>query len=99
MNPLYCPKCQGKHTSHGLPVVYMRLEDDYLVEVEADGEIYRFPNHLSNNPSPRRGAVVIPIKCEVCGPVGALNIVQHKGETMVYFNGDKPIQAPGNLLA
>lgn len=85
---LLCPTCGEANLHHGLVRVWSREEDEpvLLTRIAADGTLFMErlePGHRAGNPSARRGAVSIAFNCEMCGEVGDLCIVQHKGQTSV----------------
>ncbi|HEY6194353.1 MAG TPA: hypothetical protein VI504_04860 [Candidatus Eisenbacteria bacterium] len=87
---LHCPRCRKRASLHHTVVTsFDRPEDDQYVmvtSVRGDGGAFqRMENAQVENPSPRRDAVRIAFECEQCGPGLQLNIVQHKGDTYLYW--------------
>lgn len=87
---LQCPKCQGGHMHHVAIDVVSRREDapkhrHYRIDVmnEFDRRPDRFDIDDNGTEHGRRGSVGIEFQCEGCGIVSTLNIVQHKGRTLV----------------
>jgi hypothetical protein len=92
---LCCPRCDfdgGMH--HDSVRIFRRGEDADTTEsinVTRHGIfIKQLPSRLCDNPSSRRGAVVIGFSCENCGGEFGfeLCIVQHKGTTQLEWRGD-----------
>lgn len=88
---LQCPRCKKESFIHHTNITsYERGEDDEQVlvtTVNADGGAFqRMENSRTTNPSLRRNAVTIRFTCEQCGPGLELNVVQHKGETYLYWS-------------
>lgn len=82
---LFCPCCYGGHLHQGAATVFNRMEDDrdaVGVRVDCRGEVSRSD---AVNPSPRRDAVTVDFDCEQCDKLLQLCIVQHKGETFLYW--------------
>lgn len=90
---LKCPKCDQTYLHHGEVAVFDRGEDDPTVTVTRVrfGSVMsaKAQNHRVENPSPRRGGIKIAFECESCDNAGSkqhLNIVQHKGETFLFWD-------------
>lgn len=88
---LACPSC-GYFNLHSRAVhIYNRTEDSEKgLYVRVDGNKTGITTELNGNPSRRRHAISIEFECEHCncygiGPLFKLNIVQHKGTTLVYW--------------
>jgi hypothetical protein len=84
-NLIECPYCGDEHLHHENVEIFDRTEDAEVgrhVIVNASGA------HLSmeGNPSNRRSGVKIRFSCEGCDKKPELFLVQHKGETMLYWN-------------
>lgn len=89
-----CPNC-GSPTLHQETVeVFFRQEDaDDGIAVAVQGKaVWSHDPDLipvavstsqAGNPSPRRDGVAIRFWCEACPATPVLNIIQHKGDTMV----------------
>ena len=92
---LKCPRCDQLYLHRGEVLVFDRNEDDPFVAVTRvkTGMVVsaKAKNHRSGNPSPRRDGVSIVFNCETCDHGGTeqyLNIVQHKGETFIYWDAE-----------
>lgn len=83
---LLCPVCAYSYQHHEEVREFIRIGgEDGLSAVGVPGIAGWVPNE--NNPSSRRGAVVVTFEGE-CGHVWALEIVQHKGETFLFARQD-----------
>jgi hypothetical protein len=86
---LLCPACGSNFLHHAQVNVYERPDGEDRQSFKttvSDGTIeHRKVSEYSHiqNPSPRRDAITINFWCEICGKRSVLNIIQHKGETMV----------------
>jgi hypothetical protein len=93
---LKCPSCGFQYMHQERVEVFDRDEDDDMVRktVVDESGVTRsvVPNDGSGNPSDRRQGLRIFLACEQCnhggagpwvGPRKILNIVQHKGETLI----------------
>jgi hypothetical protein len=96
---LQCPSCGDPTLHHDAVNVYFRQEDaDEGIAVAVDGGAIgsmvkvdaaagQVPVAVSTsqagNPSPRRDGVAIRFWCESCAATPVLNIIQHKGDTIV----------------
>lgn len=79
---LLCPSCSFSYQHHEAVREFVRLGgEDGASMVGVPGIAEWVPNE--NNPSWRRGAVVIDFWGE-CGHCWQLEIVQHKGETFMF---------------
>lgn len=79
---LCCPGCGGNYLHHGAVAIYERDGEDGPTTV-VTSDLGSLADVIRPNPSSRRDAVGILMECEMCGPVGELCIVQHKGQTFV----------------
>jgi ribosomal protein L37AE/L43A len=89
-----CPKCHSVNMNHDKVEVFNRKEDEECVfysSVSQEGLVSRHdnPEDSKNNPSARRHALKIWFSCEECDFRAALNIVQHKGSTLLYWDEEK----------
>ena len=91
---LCCPRCGDGNLHHGRVIVFDRLgEDGERTDVTTvyDGltATHRLASCEVDNPSGRRGGLVIEFSCECCGdrPL-ELRIAQHKGNTFVAWRFD-----------
>lgn len=88
---LLCPECGGEWLHHGALEAFVRGQEDAPTGLHAkvgDGDV--LAEHAASmraNPSSRRDGLLIEFSCENCGfavPY-VLAIVQHKGQTLVYW--------------
>lgn len=92
-NGLECPKCGGPNLHHGDVTVFSRFEDDAattVTTVEGNGDVLvsQMVSTKCANPSLRRDGLRITFDCELCGEIQELCIVQHKGTTFMYWDGE-----------
>lgn len=83
---LECPRCGGNYMHQGNVEVFMRKEDAETGNhalVEADR--VTVDRVMAGNPSSRRQGVTIEFQCEDCEEPLGLAIVQHKGQTFLYW--------------
>jgi hypothetical protein len=84
-----CAYCGCDNTHHKKVVVYSRAGEDAehgrKIEINTNiGNVKQFAkSNMINNPSPRRGGIVIELWCEGCEQTTNLNIYQHKGKTFI----------------
>jgi len=85
---LACPACGGTSMHSKQITAYMRPEDGPLTyEAAINGAVVVtgvVPSSESNNPSGRRGGIIIGFWCEDCddGKRLELLLIQHKGQTL-----------------
>lgn len=90
---LLCPSCGDHYTHHDRVIVFERKEDSACSPVEIalpDGASFGGTGWgevdeevMPNNPSMRKGGVVVTGVCEGCSARWALRIAQTKGQTVV----------------
>ena len=89
MDMLKCPGCDNEYLHQNIVNVFCRDEDKDVMLVTVDnisGDIQTTKNaHPKNNPSPRRQALSILFKCELCNHAPVLTILQHKGGTYIHW--------------
>ncbi len=73
---LVCPTCGFEYQKHGTVREFVRPKEDGPSEEVSNGRTVP----TEDNPSPRRGAVVVDVEGE-CGHHWQLQIIQHKGQT------------------
>lgn len=78
---LCCPRCGHSQIRHSMVAHHLREKEDGLSSVSFLPKQHVTP--LGDNPSARRGAVVVSFECERCGPDLELTITQHKGDTQL----------------
>lgn len=83
---LRCLSCGGEYMHHMHAELFYRREDapSKVVTVSGDG-VVEFDANVTDNPSARRGAVVVALACEGCLAVMELCVIQHKGQSLLTF--------------
>lgn len=79
---LQCPKCQSTYTTV-IGVEYFHRILPNGIRVAIAKMIVNVDDNMTNNPSPRRDAVIIRIECEECQQCYAIRYIQHKGQTFI----------------
>lgn len=83
---LVCPLCGKSYLHHYRVDVFERAEDQIKdIHVSVHQGKATFDNNLADNPSVRRHGVSVYFHCEGCSANSVLNLVQHKGSTLVDF--------------
>ena len=85
---LVCPHCGGGQLHQLAVEVYFRKEDathGINATVFGTAEICTTSSSQERNPSPRRDGVRIRFTCEHCPKEPALAIIQHKGDTEMFW--------------
>ena len=86
-HPLLCANCGEGYGLHHYEVqTFSRREDaekGLHVTVNIKGDEVQVNDRLYDNPSSRRGGIVIKFWCELCGVDSILHIAQHKGAELV----------------
>lgn len=87
---LHCPRCGEDYLHQGRVDVFMRDYEDSQTgtHVTVSGSSGAMDQDLTGNPSPRGQGLRIALECESCGPIGYLNIYQHKGCTYLTTSED-----------
>ena len=84
---LLCPTCRDEWLHHRGVRTFDRFEDGATgTEIHiSGGTVTRIDSDsaLRNNPSLRRGGIIIDFECERCGDGLELTISQHKGQTIL----------------
>ena len=93
---LVCPECGGNYLHHESVSVYDRHEDSPTsrrTTVNSDGSVdFDMAASSEENPSGRRDGLVIGFWCEYCNDKKPrLAIVQHKGQTFLWWLPSKPV--------
>ncbi|MDR1084787.1 MAG: hypothetical protein LBP22_07985 [Deltaproteobacteria bacterium] len=87
---IQCPKCHCGNLHHVKVEIFSRQEDkgEVFNTVFSKGTQISIDKILeaSDNPSSRREGLKIWFTCENCDLYSALNVVQHKGETLLYWD-------------
>jgi hypothetical protein len=89
---LECPRCRGEwfYLHHDRVESFERGEDAKCVnKTTITGKmtaVDHVPNGGSGNPSPRRHGLRIHFWCEACGDGLILNLLQHKGATILEWS-------------
>lgn len=95
---LLCPRCGGDNLHHGAVTTYDRAEDaPRVIETRINGGKIEINASSAgeDNPSRRRGGLVVDFWCEQCGNAPMqLCIAQHKGSTEIGWRFD-PTRADG----
>lgn len=84
--PLECPNCGGDYLHQGEVNVYFRAEDAATGNhacVNPDSTTV--DTNVIGNPSTRRHGLTIEFECENCTASLSLAIIQHKGQTFIYW--------------
>lgn len=78
-----CPNCGESFIHHGVVEVFYRAREDGPTKVmRIERGVVTSAGYAADNPSPRRGGMLIYFFCEICGHQDMpLAIFQHKGET------------------
>ena len=83
-----CPSCGGTYIHHDRIEVFDRSEDSNTgLHVTVAAGKATTDTSQNENPSLRRDGISIHFWCENCDAKPVLNIVQHKGQTMIDFLG------------
>jgi len=85
---LTCPHCGGEQLHQLAVEVYFRKEDashGINASVFGPAELCHTSHSQARNPSPRRDGVRIRFSCEHCPKESSLAIVQHKGDTNMFW--------------
>lgn len=83
---LCCPFCGFAYLHHRKISIFERREDaDKGLHVVVDGESVKVDTDIKRNPSERRNGLSIQFECEGCSEKPVLTLVQHKGNTYLYF--------------
>jgi len=83
--PLRC-SCGSEYMRHQLVDVFVRdVEDGPVNCVGVSGKTVEFYTGAVDCPSARRDAVVVTVHCEQCELVWDLQVIQHKGQTLLTF--------------
>lgn len=83
---LTCPQCGNTYLHHGRVEYFARDEDAATGKhsiIEDNGWCESRTDDLKNNPSARRGGILIHFDCELCSGKPVLSIAQHKGITII----------------
>lgn len=91
-NTLLCPTCNSSYLHQSTIGIYNCEEDATTgLHLEVDSKSFTMDTNLTGNPSPRRQGLSIVFYCEECdgehAPSHILNIFQHKGQTMMEWEG------------
>lgn len=89
---LDCPKCSAapddsNYLHHGRINIFNRDREDSETgtQVAVDGYLIGQRESMRGNPSSRRDGLTIAFTCENCAAQLSLAIVQHKGQTFIYW--------------
>ena len=87
---LKCPRCGYVYTHQEVYEIWNRKEDsDEGMHCLVNGTEVKIDSDASTgNPSSRRQAISISFWCESCGVRSILDIVQHKGLTLVEWRDE-----------
>ena len=83
MAGLLCPECGGEGCLHHKAVQVFQRDEDATSYYTIVGEIPKKLNEV--NPSERRDGMRVYFECERCGDVSPFALVQHKGNTLLYW--------------
>jgi hypothetical protein len=91
-NVLLCPTCNGNYLHQSTVGIYNCDEDAKTgLHLEIDSKGFTMDTLMKDNPSPRRHGLSILFYCEYCDgedvPSHILNIYQHKGQTIMEWEG------------
>jgi hypothetical protein len=84
---IICEHCGSEYTHQTKTTIYEREEDaEFGKKYTINNMGFRCFNKskLKHNPSLRRQGITIDLFCECCHNITKLNIVQHKGQTLIY---------------
>jgi hypothetical protein len=88
---LSCPVCHGDFLHHHIVDLFEREQDEKTglhISVSSGG--VQVDSNMLHNPSRRRNGLRIEFWCETCNAKPRLDIVQHKGNTLVcWANGSE----------
>lgn len=79
-----CPSCRGHNTHHSDVTVFARKTEDSggeRVDITREGRVSQAA--FDDHPLGRRSAVAITLWCETCDAGTELQVIQHKGQTML----------------
>lgn len=89
---LDCPKCStapsdSNYLHHGEINIFTRVNEDTLdgTHLRVQGHATSHDHSMKYNPSSRRNGLTIEFTCENCDAELSLAIVQHKGQTFIYW--------------
>jgi hypothetical protein len=84
---LLCPCCGNGFLHHDRVEVFSRKEEDATdgLRTLVENGITTVDQDLRRNPSRRRDAVRISFWCEVCDAKPKIDLVQHKGNTYLFW--------------
>jgi hypothetical protein len=107
---VYCAHCHGDNTHHYAVETFMRIAEDSregsFVRVQGDTTsglahvlLSDGDSSMEHNPSSRRNGLRVWLWCEDCRNITGLDIVQHKGSTLidVVAAGDGDVFVPAAL--
>ena len=81
-----CINCGGDNLHHySVEVFFRTLEDGNgtYVHADRDGMSVSYDDNMETNPSDRRDGVRMVLDCENCDGYTEINLVQHKGCTLL----------------
>jgi len=83
---LECPRCGGNYMHQGEVDIYFRAEDAATGNhVCINPDSTTIDTNVIGNPSTRRHGMTIDFECENCPEKLCLAVVQHKGQTFIYW--------------
>ena len=84
---LRCGWCQWQNTHFVRTEVYHDPDttnpNDTRLRAVIQGDSFRLDSTDEGNPSPRRNGIRLLYRCEMCPGISALEILEHKGDTIV----------------
>lgn len=92
LDMLLCPLCGGNCLHHERVEIWNRWEEDaeICLHIVADDNLadrYVINESIEGNPSDRRDGMAISFWCERCNKHSTLLIAQHKGQTIIDWEG------------
>jgi hypothetical protein len=83
---LECPNCGFDYLHQGVVEIFDRTEDaESGRHLLIDGSSTLIDSNVAGNPSPRRHGMTVEFECENCTGPKVLAIIQHKGQTFIYW--------------
>ena len=85
---LCCPHCGNANLHQSRAEVFFRSEDceqGIYAGISGEAEMCMTQSSQKGNPSPRRDGIRVWFTCEHCPKHSSLAIIQHKGDTQMYW--------------
>lgn len=86
INILNCPSCGGRNLHQVNSKIIFRNEDSDCIEYKIDKKSISEKKIKNEKLSGRRDSLNVCFECEECNGIKRLVIMQHKGETHIFFD-------------